>query len=371
MTKVAVSSMKTGIVGLPNVGKSTLFNALTGAASAQAANYPFCTIDPNSGEVLVPDERIDKIASIAASQQKIPARTTFIDIAGLVGGASKGQGLGNQFLATIREVDAIVHVVRCFDDRDIIHVADRINPLNDIEIIETELILADLESVERQREKLVRRIRGGDSEAVEQDKLLQAALQAFEANQPASKAEITDASLSTWRRLGLLTTKPVLYVCNVDETSAACGNAYSNTVAEFAQQRGDPCVICSAAFEEQLIGLEPDEAQEFLVSIGCQESGLKRVISAAYERLELHTFFTAGPKESRAWTIPKGTTAIDAGGRIHGDFRRGFIRAETISYEDFILYNGETGAREAGRLRTEGRDYIVENGDILHFLFNV
>lgn len=363
--------MKTGIVGLPNVGKSTLFNALTGTAMAQAANYPFCTIDANSGEVAVPDIRLDMIANIAQSQKKVPARTTFLDIAGLVGGASKGQGLGNRFLATIREVDAIAHLVRCFDDQDILHVENRVDPLEDISIIETELMLADLESAERQRGKLSRRIKSGESDAIELDQLLQSAISVLESDKPASMAELSDLSSILWRQLGLLTAKPVLYICNVDEQSASSGNKYSQKVTEYAQKKSDPCVVCSAAFEEQLIELESEERDEFLNVAGCSESGLIRVISAAYERLDLHTFFTTGPKETRAWTIPKGTTAIDAGGRIHGDFSRGFIRVETISYNDFIEFKGENGAKEVGKLRTEGREYIVNDGDVLHFLFNV
>ena len=358
-------------MGLPNVGKSTLFNALTGTASAQAANYPFCTIDPNSGEVAVPDPRLSQIAAVSRSKETAPAKTVFVDIAGLVGGASKGQGLGNRFLASIREVDAIAHLVRCFDDRGIVHVAGRVDPLDDIQTIETELMLADLESAERQRDKLKRRIKSGDPDAVEQDRLLAAAQAALETGKPASAARDSAVPRARWRRLGMLTSKPVLFICNVEEESASDGNEYSRAVTEFARGRGDPCVVCSASFEEQLIGLDANEAQEFLESVGCSAPGLQLVISAAYERLGLHTFFTAGPKEARAWTISKGTSAFQAADRIHRDFSRGFIRAETVSCADFIRFGGEAGAREAGRLRSEGRDYIVKDGDVIRVLFNV
>lgn len=363
--------MKTGIIGLPNVGKSTLFNALTGSATAQAANYPFCTIDPNSGEVAIPDQRLGKVASLCNSQRIVPAKTTFVDIAGLVKGASKGQGLGNRFLASIREVDAIAHVVRCFDNQDIVHVAGQIDPLEDIQTIETELMLADLESAERQRQKLSRRLKSGDPEALELDQLLQAAQRVLAKGEMASLAQGVDFSSKKWRQLGMLTAKPVLYICNVDESSASNGNKYSQRVEQYAKEKMSPSVLCSVAFEEQLIGLEASEMQEFLSSVGCAYSGLQRLISAAYDRLNLHTFFTCGPKEAHAWTIPKGTTAIDAAACIHRDFSSGFIRAETVSYEDFIQFNGEAGAKEAGKLRSEGRDYIVKDGDILHILFNI
>ena len=358
-------------MGLPNVGKSTLFNALTGTATAQAANYPFCTIDPNSGEVAVTDPRLEEIAAIASSEKIAHARTTFVDIAGLVGGASKGQGLGNRFLASIREVDAIAHLVRCFNDRDIVHVAGQVNPLDDIATIETELMLADLESAERQREKLTRRLKANDIEAKELNRLLLSAIEVLEEGKPANLAKAADQSSTLWRRLGMLTAKPVLYICNVDEHSAAEGNEYSRTVATFAEETGNPCVICSAAFEEQLIGLERSEAQEFLMSVGCTTSGLSQVISVAYELLGLHTFFTAGPKETHAWTIPRGATAVEAADRIHRDFSRGFIRAETVSFADFVKFGGEAASRDAGRLRSEGRDYVVQDGDILRILFNI
>ncbi len=363
--------MKTGIVGLPNVGKSTLFNALTGSATAQAENYPFCTIDPNGGDVAIPDVRLEHIASICQSKRVVPTKTTFVDIAGLVKGASQGQGLGNRFLASIREVDAIAHVVRCFEDPDIVHVANRIDPIEDIQIIETELMLADLESAERQCERLTRRLKSGDKEAVEIDRLLRAAMAVLERGEMASSASGVDTSSQLWRQLGLLTAKPVLYICNVEEGAAASGNEHAQRVAQYAKQRSSPCVFCSAAFEAQLIGLEDHEAREFLASVGCAQSGLQRLISATYDLLGYHTFFTAGPKEARAWTIARGTTAIEAAGRIHQDFSQGFIRAETIAFDDFITFKGEAGAKEAGKLRSEGRDYVVTDGDVLHILFNI
>jgi hypothetical protein len=359
-----------GIVGLPNVGKSTLFNALTRTAAAQAANFPFCTIEPNVGEVAVPDARLERLAAIAQSRQIIPARMTFVDIAGLVRGASKGEGLGNQFLANIRECDAIAHVLRCFQDGDITHVEGRIDPVADAETIGTELMLADLESVEKRLAGLARKLKGGDKDAADQDRLLRAALAALEAGRPARTVAVAEDDRRTWRLLQLLTAKPVLYVCNVEEAAAARGNALSDRVAEMARDEGAASVVISARIEEEISQLPPDEAAEFLAAMGLAEPGLDRLIRAGYALLGLQTYFTAGPKETRAWTIPKGTLAPQAAGVIHGDFERGFIRAEAIAYADYIAGNGEAGAKEAGRFRVEGKTYEVQDGDVLHFLFS-
>jgi hypothetical protein len=361
---------KMGIVGLPNVGKSTLFNALTRTAAAQAANFPFCTIEPNVGEVAVPDPRLDTLARIAASRQVIPTRMTFVDIAGLVRGASKGEGLGNQFLANIREVDAIAHVLRCFEDDDITHVEGRIDPLADAETIETELMLSDLESIERRLANLSRKLRGGDAEALTQDRLLRAALAALEAGRPARTVEIADEDAKAWGMLQLLTAKPVLFVCNVDEASAATGNSQSARVAAMAEAQGAAHVVISARIEEEISQLDGADAEMFLEELGLAEAGLARLIRAGYELLGLRTYFTVGPKEARAWTIRAGTRAPQAAGVIHGDFERGFIRAETIACDDFIALGGEAAAREAGKLRIEGKTYEVADGDVLHFLFN-
>ena len=359
-----------GIVGLPNVGKSTLFNALTRTAAAQAANFPFCTIEPNVGEVAVPDPRLDKLAEIAGSRQTIPTRMTFVDIAGLVKGASKGEGLGNQFLANIREVDAIAHVLRCFEEPDVTHVEGRIDPVTDAEVIETELMLADLESVEKRRAGLVRKLKGGDKEAVQADRLLAVAQGLLEEGRPARQAEIDAEDLRAWKTLQLLTAKPVLFVCNVDEASAASGNALSVAVAEMAAAQGAASVVISAQIEEEISQLDPEEAADFLQEMGLEEAGLDRLIRAGYELLHLQTYFTVGPKEARAWTIPQATTAPKAAGVIHGDFEKGFIRAETIAYGDFIACGGEQGAKDAGRMRAEGKSYVVQDGDVMHFLFN-
>ncbi len=361
---------KTGIVGMPNVGKSTLFNALTRTAAAQAANFPFCTIEPNIGEVSVPDARLDKLAGIAGSAKIIPARMTFVDIAGLVKGASKGEGLGNQFLANIRECDAIAHVLRCFEDDDVTHVDGRVDPIEDAETIETELMLADLESIERRQANLVRKIRGGDKEAVAQNELLDRARAAIEAGRPARTVEIAADEKKNWDMLQLLSAKPVLYVCNVEEENAAQGNAHSARVAKMAAEQGAASVVISAAIEEEISQLAPEEAEMFLEELGLHEAGLDRLIKAGYELLGLQTYFTVGPKEARAWTIRKGTSAPQAAGVIHGDFEKGFIRAETISYEDYVKYNGEQGAKEAGKMRAEGKTYKVADGDVLHFLFS-
>ena len=357
-----------GIVGLPNVGKSTLFNALTRTAAAQAANFPFCTIEPNVGEVSVPDDRLDRIAAIAKSKQAIPARLTFVDIAGLVKGASKGEGLGNQFLANIREVDAIAHVLRCFEDGDITHVEGRVDPVADAQTIETELMLADLESIEKRLVNIQRRIRGGDKEAVEQERLMKRAAQALEAGRPARTVQIAPDEERAWRMLQLLTSKPVLYVCNVEEGAAADGNAHSAAVAAMAETEGAASVVISAAIEEEIAQLDDDDRQAFLDDMGLEEPGLDRLIRAGYGLLGLITYFTAGPKESRAWTIASGMTAPQAAGIIHGDFERGFIRAETIAYDDFVRLGGEQAAKEAGKMRAEGKTYIVHDGDVLHFL---
>ena len=361
---------KMGIVGLPNVGKSTLFNALTKTAAAQAANFPFCTIEPNVGEVNVPDDRLDKLAAIAGSKEIIPTRMTFVDIAGLVKGASKGEGLGNQFLANIREVDAIAHVLRCFDDGDVTHVEGRVNPVEDAEVIETELMLADLESIEKRLQNIVRKVRGGDKEAVQQERLMRAAQEALEAGRPARTVDVDDEDRKAWNMLQLLTTKKILFVCNVDEGDAATGNAYSEAVEKMAAEQGAASVVISAKIEEEISQLDADDMEMFLEELGLKEAGLDRLIRAGYELLHLETYFTVGPKEARAWTIREGTRAPQAAGVIHGDFERGFIRAETIAYADYIALNGEAGAKEAGKMRAEGKTYQVKDGDVLHFLFN-
>jgi GTP-binding protein YchF len=359
-----------GIVGLPNVGKSTLFNALTRTAAAQAANYPFCTIEPNVGEVAVPDPRLETLAEIAKSKQVIPTRLTFVDIAGLVRGASKGEGLGNQFLANIREVDAIAHVLRCFEGGDVTHVEGRVDPVSDAGTVETELMLADLESIERRLQNLGRKVRGGDKEAVQQVRLLEAARAALDEGRPARTVEVAEDDRRAWQALGLLTSKPVLYVCNVDEDAAATGNAHSARVEEMARAQGAASVVISAAIEEEIAQLPDADRAEFLADLGLDEPGLDRLIRAGYQLLGLITYFTVGPKEARAWTIAEGTLAPQAAGVIHGDFERGFIRAETIPYDVFVECNGEQGAKEAGRMRVEGKTYRVADGDVLHFLFN-
>ncbi len=361
---------KTGIVGLPNVGKSTLFNALTRTAAAQAANFPFCTIEPNVGDVAVPDPRLSELAGLAGSKQVIPTRMTFVDIAGLVKGASKGEGLGNQFLANIRECDAIAHVLRCFEDGDVTHVEGRVDPVADAETIETELMLADLESIEKRLQNIVRKVRGGDKEAVQQERLLNEARKVLEDGQPARTVDVSFEDAKAWAMLQLLTTKPILYVCNVAEDEAASGNAHSAAVAEMAERQGAACVVISAKIEEEISQLDADEAEMFLSELGLEEAGLDRLIRAGYELLGLQTYFTVGPKEARAWTIREGTLAPQAAGVIHGDFEKGFIRSETISYDDFIAAGGEQGAKDAGKMRVEGKSYLVKDGDVLHFLFN-
>ncbi|HPD94110.1 MAG: redox-regulated ATPase YchF [Rhodobacter sp.] len=359
-----------GIVGLPNVGKSTLFNALTRTAAAQAANFPFCTIEPNVGEVAVPDARLDALAAIAGSKQIIPTRMTFVDIAGLVRGASKGEGLGNQFLANIRECDAIAHVLRCFEDGDITHVEGRIDPVADAETIETELMLADLESIERRRANLQRKLKGSDKDAADQDRLLALAQKALEDGRPARAVAVAEDDQRAWRMLQLLTAKPVLFVCNVEESAAANGNAQTARVAAMAAAQGAGIVVISARIEEEISQLDAEEAALFLEEMGLEEAGLDRLIRAGYELLGLQTYFTVGPKEARAWTIARGTLAPQAAGVIHGDFEKGFIRAETVAFADYVACKGEAGAKEAGKFRVEGKTYEVKDGDVLHFLFN-
>jgi len=359
---------KCGIVGLPNVGKSTLFNALLSTQQAEAANYPFCTIEPNVGRVSVPDDRLEKLAAIAASQQIIPTQLEFVDIAGLVRGASKGEGLGNQFLSHIREVDAIIYVLRCFEDDDITHVEGGIDPMRDAEIVETELVLADLESLEKRLPNLQKKAKGGDKEAIEQVAAMEAILKVVSEGHPARETKIEAKQLNA---LQLLTSKPVMYVCNVDEDSADKGNALSAKVEEMAKKRNAPCVVISAKIEAEISMLTtPEEKKEFLDSLGLSETGLSRIIKAGYSLLNLVTYFTVGPKEARAWTITKGTQGPAAAGVIHTDFEKGFIRAETIAYDDYIRGNGEQGAKEAGKFRLEGKEYVVQDGDVLHFRFN-
>ncbi|WP_019961302.1 redox-regulated ATPase YchF [Woodsholea maritima] len=362
---------KCGIVGLPNVGKSTLFNALTQTAAAQAANYPFCTIEPNVGDVAVPEPRLFEIAKIAGSKEIVPARMNFVDIAGLVAGASKGEGLGNQFLANIRETDAVLYVLRCFEDDDITHVNGKVDPLADFETVETELMLADMESLEKRRTNTEKKAKTGDKDAKATLTLIDLALEQLREGRPARKADVPEDLVREWRMLQLLTTKPVMFIANVDEESAATGNAFSKQVDERAKEEGAISVTISAKIESELALLDDEERSEYLGELGLEEPGLSRLIRAGYELLGLQTYFTAGPKEARAWTIRKGWKAPQAAGVIHGDFERGFIRAETTAYNDFVALNGEAGAREAGKLRQEGKEYIVQDGDVMLFKFNV
>ena len=364
---------KCGIVGLPNVGKSTLFNALTRTAAAQAANYPFCTIEPNSGTVAVPDDRLQKLAKISQSKEVIAARMSFVDIAGLVRGASKGEGLGNQFLANIREVDAIVHVLRCFDDDDITHVEGRINPLEDAQIVDTELLLADLESLEKRIDQTRKRATGKDKEAQVILPIMEQALALLQNGEPvrAMADNLSAEESALLKSLNLLTARPVLYVSNVSEEDSATGNEKSEAVAQAAQKQSAAHVIISAAIEEEIAQLPSEEQAEFLEMNGLTESGLDRLIRAGYALLSLQTFFTSGPKETRAWTFKRGAKAPQAAGLIHGDFEKGFIRAQTIAFDDFIALGGEAGAKEAGKARDEGKEYEVQDGDVLLFKFNV
>jgi ribosome-binding ATPase len=363
---------KCGIVGLPNVGKSTLFNALTQTAAAQAANYPFCTIEPNVGEIAVPDSRLDKLAVLGKSEQIIPTRIIFVDIAGLVRGASKGEGLGNQFLATIREVDAIIHVVRCFEDSDVTHVEGKIDPIADIETIETELMLADLDSMEKRVDNLAKKAKG-TGEDVKQAKemldLVERSLALLREGKPARMVERKPEEERLFHSLGLLTSAPVLYACNVEEASAATGNEFSRKVEERAETEGAVAVVISAKIESEIATLPPDERADYLEAVGLNETGLDRLVRAGYALLHLVTYFTVGPKETRAWTITQGTKAPQAAGVIHTDFERGFIRSETIAYEDYIACGGEAGARETGKMRLEGKDYVVADGDVMNFRF--
>jgi GTP-binding protein YchF len=360
---------KCGIVGLPNVGKSTLFNALTETAAAQAANYPFCTIEPNVGEVAVPDPRLETLAKLAKSAEIIPTRLTFVDIAGLVRGASKGEGLGNQFLANIREVDAIAHVVRCFEDTDITHVEGRIDPIADIETVETELMLADLDSLERRVDGLSKKAKGGDKDAKEMLDLINRALALLRDGKPARLVERKPEEERAFHMLGLLTSIPVLYVCNVEEAAAATGNDFSRKVEARAKAEDAATVVISAKIESEIAVLSREERTDYLAAVGLQEAGLDRLIRAGYALLGLVTFFTVGPKETRAWTVTRGAKAPQAAGVIHTDFEQGFIRAETIAYADYVAGGGEAGAREAGKMRLEGKDYVVQDGDVMHFRF--
>jgi GTP-binding protein YchF len=363
---------KCGIVGLPNVGKSTLFNALLSTAQAEAANYPFCTIEPNVGRVSVPDDRIDILAKIATSQTIIPTQLEFVDIAGLVRGASKGEGLGNQFLSHIREVDAIIYVLRCFEDGNITHVEGSVDPMRDAEIIETELVLADMESLEKRLPNIQKKAKGGDKESAEQAEMIERVLKVVEKGDPARHVQLKDdADRRQLSLLQLLTSKPVMYVCNVDESSAATGNELSRKVEEMAKAKKAPCVFISACIEAEISMLGSDEEKtEFLDSLNLKETGLSRIIRAGYNLLDLVTYFTVGPKEARAWTITRGMRAPQAAGVIHTDFEKGFIRAETIAYNDYVTCKGEQGAKEAGKFRLEGKEYSVQDGDVLHFRFN-
>ena len=361
-----------GIVGLPNVGKSTLFNALTQTASAEAANYPFCTIEPNTGRVAVPDARLLALAKLASSKTILPTHLEFVDIAGLVSGASKGEGLGNQFLANIREVDAIAHVLRCFDDSEIAHVDGSVDPMRDAATVETELMLADIDSLERRMTALVKKSRGGDKEAKSDLALMEKLFVHLSEGQPArSTTGLTEEEIMRLPLLQLLTAKPVLYVCNVAESDASTGNAYCELIADKAVTEGAAYVVVSAAIESEIAQLDEADKIVFLGELGLEEPGLARLIRAGYSLLDLVTFFTVGPKEARAWTVAAGSSAPEAAGAIHTDFQRGFIRAETIAYEDYIDFKGEAGAKEAGKLRIEGNDYKVVDGDVFHFRFNV
>ncbi|AZL15526.1 redox-regulated ATPase YchF [Rickettsiales endosymbiont of Stachyamoeba lipophora] len=361
-----------GIVGLPNVGKSTLFNALTATQAAEAANFPFCTIEPNVGIVAVPDERLEKLTHIAGSKKIIPTQLEFVDIAGLVKGASKGEGLGNQFLGNIREVDAIIHVLRCFEDEDITHVSGNVDPIRDAEVIELELILADLDSLQKRIPNFEKKIRGQDKEAAMQLELAKKIIPILEEGKPVRSISFDPEELKQVKLMQLLTAKPILFVANVLEEEAASGNDYTARVLALAQAHNTEMVIISSKIEAEISTLESlEEKQEFLESLGLKETGLNKIIRAAYKMLGLISFFTVGPKEAHAWTVKNGATAPQAAGEIHTDFEKGFIRAETISYADFIQYNGEAGCKEVGKMKLEGKEYLVKDGDIFHFRFNV
>ena len=360
-----------GIVGLPNVGKSTLFNALTATQAAQAANYPFCTIEPNVGRVAVPDPRLDKLAAIATSAKIVNTQLEFVDIAGLVKGASKGEGLGNQFLGNIREVDAIAHVLRCFEDGDVTHVSGNVDPVRDAEIVETELMLADLDSLEKRLPNLEKRAKGGDKEAAAEAPVVAKALKVLRDGKAAREADLTAEERPVFVRLQLITAKPMMYVLNVEEAAAATGNAHSAKAEAWAKGRGMPAVVISAAIEAEVAQLPAEDQGEYLASLGLKETGLARVVRAGYALLDLVTFFTVGPKEARAWTVRREARAPEAAGVIHTDFEKGFIRAETIAFDDYVTLNGEAGARDAGKLRLEGKEYVVKDGDVFHFRFNV
>ena len=360
-----------GIVGLPNVGKSTLFNAIIGTAAAAAENYPFCTIEPNLGRVPVPDPRLDRVAEVAGSSKVVPTQLEVVDIAGLVRGASRGEGLGNRFLSAIREVDAILHVLRCFEDGEVAHVEGSVDPVRDIELVETELLLADIAVLERRVEGLTKRARGGDADAQAQLSLIDRILPEIHAGRPARSLELTPEEQARLSTLQLLSAKPVLYVCNVYEESAAHGNSFSVAVATRVAVAGASTVVISAAIEAEVASLAHADRLEYLHSLGLEQPGLDRVIVAGHRLLDLISFFTAGPKEGRAWTIRRGTRAQDAAGVIHTDFKRGFISAEVASWDEFVRHGGEVGAREAGRLRQEGRDYIIQDGEVVRFRFNV
>jgi GTP-binding protein YchF len=365
-------SFNCGIVGLPNVGKSTLFNALTSTQAAEAANFPFCTIEPNKGIVSVPDERLDKLAKLAGSAKTIHTQIEFVDIAGLVKGASGGEGLGNQFLSHIREVDAIIQVIRCFEDENISHVSGKIDPVGDADTIETELILADLESTEKRIPALEKKVKKGDKEAQEELRLIKAAYEQLNEGYPASSANLSSEDMAKLKKLQLITTKPVIYLCNVSEEDAKTGNEYTKKLEEYAESAGRRALTISSKIESEIASLESEgEKQEFLNELGLEQTGLTRVIHACYNLLNLKSYFTVGPSEAKAWTFTDGMTAPQAAGIIHSDFERGFIKAETISYEDYIHYGGESAARDAGRIRLEGKEYLVKDGDVIHFRFNV